>query len=71
MGGAGQLANRDVTCSGSSSSPRSVVMMRWVSFGMAVPFWSSDLAVARHLPHDRHQTGTATSTSTGTGTTSN
>jgi hypothetical protein len=34
------------------------------------PFWSSDLAVARHLPQGRSQAGTATSTSTGTGTTS-
>jgi hypothetical protein len=34
------------------------------------PFWSSFLADARHLPHGRHQAGTATSTSTGTGTTS-
>jgi hypothetical protein len=37
---------------------------------MAVPFWSSFLADARHLPHGRHQAGTATSTSTGNGTTS-
>jgi transposase InsO family protein len=44
--------------------------MRWVSFGTAVPFWSSFLADARHLPHGRSQAGTATSTSTGTGTTS-
>jgi hypothetical protein len=36
----------------------------------AVPFWSSDLAVARHLPQGRSQAGTATSTSTETGTTS-
>ena len=43
--------------------------VRWVSFGTAVPFWSSDLAVARHLPHGRSQAGTATSI-TGTGTTS-
>jgi hypothetical protein len=27
---------------------------------VAVPFWSSSLAVARHLPHGRHQAGTAT-----------
>jgi hypothetical protein len=31
---------------------------------VAVPFWSSSLVVARHLPHGRHQAGTATSTST-------
>jgi hypothetical protein len=59
-----------VTCSGSSSSARSVVAVRWVSFGTAVPFWSGFLADARHLPHGRHQAGTATSTSTETGTTS-
>jgi hypothetical protein len=31
--------------------------VRWVSFGTAVPFWSSDLAVARHLPHGRSPGG--------------
>jgi hypothetical protein len=59
-----------VTRSGRSSCGWSIVAVRWVSFGTAVPFWSSDLAVARHLPHGRHQAGTATSTSTGIGTTS-
>jgi hypothetical protein len=33
-----------------------------VSFGKAVPLWSSSLAVAGHLPHSGHQAGTATST---------
>jgi hypothetical protein len=37
---------------------------------VAVPFWSSSLADARHLPHGRHQAGTATSSSTKSGTTS-
>jgi hypothetical protein len=37
---------------------------------VAVPFWSSGLAVARHLPHGRSQAGTATSSSTKPGTTS-
>jgi hypothetical protein len=46
------------------------VVVRWVSFGTAVPFWSSFLADARHLPHGRSQAGTATSSSTETGTTS-
>jgi hypothetical protein len=41
--------------------------VRWVSFGTAVPFWSSFLADARHLPHGRHQAGTATSGSMETG----
>jgi hypothetical protein len=31
--------------------------VRWVSFGTAVPFWSSSLAVARHLPHGRSPGG--------------
>lgn len=31
--------------------------MRCVCFGMAVPFWSSSLAVARHLPHGRSPGG--------------
>jgi hypothetical protein len=30
-----------------------VVAVRWVSFGTAVPSWSSVLADARHLPHGR------------------
>jgi hypothetical protein len=34
-----------------------VVAVRWVSFGTAVPFWSSSLAVARHLPHGRSPGG--------------
>jgi hypothetical protein len=59
-----------VTCPGSSSWAWSVGAVRWVSFGAAVPFWSSGLADARHLPHGRSPAGTATSTSTGTGTTS-
>jgi hypothetical protein len=46
------------------------VAVRWVFFDTAVPFWSSFLADARHLPHGRSQAGTATSTSTETGTTS-
>ena len=29
----------------------------WVSFGAAVPFWSSSLVVARHLPHGRSPGG--------------
>jgi hypothetical protein len=29
----------------------------WVSFGTAVPFWSSSLVVARHLPHGRSPGG--------------
>jgi hypothetical protein len=37
---------------------------------VAVPFWSSSLAVARHLPHGRHQAGTATTSSTKPETTS-
>ena len=62
-------ASATLTCSGNSSG--GTVGAGWcVSFGMAVPFWSSDLAVARHLPHGRHQAGTATSRPTGTGTTS-
>jgi hypothetical protein len=40
-----------------------------VSFGKAVPLWLSSLAVAGHLPHGRHQAGTATSTSMTFGTT--
>jgi hypothetical protein len=34
-----------------------VVAVRWVSFGTAVPFWSSVLADARHLPHGRSPGG--------------
>src|SRR5215218_2738819 len=50
-------ATATLTCSGSWSSAWSVLAVRWVSFGMAVPFWSSDLAVARHLPHGRSPGG--------------
>src|SRR5215217_1343437 len=63
-------ATATLTCSGSWSLAWSVLVVGWVSFGTAVPFWSSVLADARHLPHGRSQAGTATSTSTGTGTTS-
>jgi hypothetical protein len=69
-GGAGQFGNGDGHLFGSSSFAWSVVAERWVSFGTAVPFWSSFLVDARHLPHGRHQAGTASSTSTETGTTS-
>jgi hypothetical protein len=34
-----------------------VVAVRWVSFGTAVPSWSSSLVVARHLPHGRSPGG--------------
>jgi hypothetical protein len=47
-------ATATVTCSGNWSWAWSVVAVRWVSFGTAVPFWSSSLVVARHLPHGRH-----------------
>jgi hypothetical protein len=40
-----------------------------VSFGKAVPLWSSSLAVAGHVPYRRHQAGTAASTSMTFGTT--
>src|SRR5512133_827676 len=50
-------ATATVTRSGSSSWAGSVVAVRWVSFGTAVPFWSSFLADARHLPHGRSPGG--------------
>src|SRR5215218_9179633 len=70
MGGAGQLGDRDGHPLGQLPQAWSVAAEWWVSFGTAVPSWSSGLAVARHLPHGRHQAGTATSTSTRPGTTS-
>ena len=69
-GGAGQLAQRDRDLFGQdklgSGRQGRVRILRHV----AVPFWSSFLADARHLPHGRHQAGTATSSSTKPGTTS-
>ena len=65
--GADQLGNGHVICSGSRRCGWLLVAAWWVSFGTAVPFWSSFLADARHLPHGRPQAGTATSTSTARG----
>ena len=69
-GGAGQLGERDRDPFGQhqfgSGRQGRVRILRHV----AVPFWSSVLADARHLPHGRHQAGTATSSSTKPGTTS-
>jgi hypothetical protein len=69
-GSAGQFAQRDRDPLGQDqprlSGQGRVRILRHV----AVPFWSSFLAVARHLPHGRHQAGTATSSSTKPGTTS-
>src|SRR5512132_2638779 len=69
-GGTAQLGQRDRDPFGQdqlgSDRQGRVRILRQV----AVPFWSSFLADARHLPHGRHQAGTATSTSTGPGTTS-
>jgi hypothetical protein len=64
---ADQLGNGHVICSGSRRCGWLLVAAWWVSFGTAVPFWSSFLADARHLPHGRSQAGTATSTSTARG----
>src|SRR5512133_1320267 len=69
-GGTGQLGQRDRDPFGQdqlgSDRQGRVRILRQV----AVPFWSSFLADARHLPHGRHQAGTATSSSTNSGTTS-
>jgi hypothetical protein len=69
-GGAGQLGQRDRDPFGQdklgSGRQGRVRILRHV----AVPFWSSFLADARHLPHGRHQAGTPTSSSTNSGTTS-
>ena len=62
-------ASATVTRSGRTSSASAGRVGAYPS-ALAVPFWSSGLAVARHLPHGRHQAGTATSTSTKPGTTS-
>ena len=66
-GGAGQLAQRDRDLLGQDQlgvgGQGRVRILRHV----AVPFWSSFLAVARHLPHGRHQAGTATTSSTKSG----
>ena len=57
-GSASRSVRAAVTDSGSASCDWLVAA--WcVSFDTAVPFWSSDLAVARHLPHGRPRAGTA------------
>ena len=70
MGGAGQLGERDRDLFGQDQLGVGGQGRLRMLGHVAVPFWSSFLADARHLPHGRHQAGTATSSSTKSGTTS-
>ena len=69
-GGTGQLGERDRDPFGQDQLGSDGQGRMRILRHVAVPFWSSFLADARHLPHGRHQAGTATSSSTNSGTTS-